>query len=267
MTGNPTISLIIAVYERPDFLERVLESVLRQSFTDFEVVLADDGSGDAIQKVIDAYQPKFERPIQRVWHEDDGFRKTIIVNQAATKALGDYLVFIDGDCVLHHRFLHQHNARRKRERVLSGRRVMMDRDLSERVTLEDVRNGRIEKPGFWWGHAGKIDRWRGFYVPITFWARNVGRSDYQILGCNFSVHKEDFYVVNGYDERIVGRGMEDVNLCTRFLNAGFEIKNVTFEAIQYHLDHDAEAIPHSEDFIDAYSDTKETRTAHGIHKD
>jgi glycosyltransferase involved in cell wall biosynthesis len=265
--SRPALSLLIAVYQRDDFLERVFESLLNQTFDDFEIVVADDGSGPPVARVIERFAGRFRHPVRHEWHPDEGFRKTIIVNAAVTKSTADYLVFIDGDCLLHHRFLERHWARRRSSQVLSGRRVMFDRALTERVSIEDVRSKRIERVKYWWNHAGKIDRWNGFFLPFLHALRNLGRSDYQILGSNFSVHKEDFYSVNGYDERIVGRGLEDNNLWRRFVNSGIAVRTITREALQYHLYHEAAPIPHDDTVVERFRSSGEKRTPHGITKD
>ena len=263
---RPGLSLIVAVYEREDFLERVLVSIEQQSFRDVEVVVADDGSGPGIRALIGRWQGRLVHPIVHEWHEDRGFRKTIIVNRAVARSRADYLVFIDGDCILHHRFLERHARRRRPRWVLSGRRVMLDEGLTARLTLDDIRSRRLERLAFWWPHAGQHDRKNGFYMPWLFALRGRGRDDYSILGSNFSVHREDFLSVNGYDERIVGRGLEDNNLWARFINSGVAIKPVTFEAIQYHCHHRSEPMPHDEAFIREFRETRETRTPHGIVK-
>jgi glycosyltransferase involved in cell wall biosynthesis len=263
----PALSVVIAVYQRDDFLEKVLTSLLNQTLQDFEIVVADDGSGPTIAELIARFTRRFRRPIQHVWHDDQGFRKTVIVNRAVTRAASDYLVFVDGDCILHHRFLGRHHRRRHRGQVLSGRRVMFDARLTQRVTIDDVRTRRVESISYWWKHAGKIDRWNGLYLPFLHPLRNLGRRDYQILGSNFSVHKEDFLAVNGYDERILGRGLEDNNLWVRFRNSGVAVRTITREAIQYHLYHTAEPIPHSAEFVETYRSSGEKRTPYGIVKE
>ena len=168
---TPELSLIIAVYQRADFLERVLTSLDNQTLRDFEIVLADDGSGPEIAAVVAASQQRFAYPIQHVWHEDDGFRKTTIVNQAVLRSRGSYLVFIDGDCILHHRFLERHWARRKTRQALSGRRILMDEALTEVVSLEDIRSRRIEQARYWWNHCSPNDRRNGFCVRCDPWNR------------------------------------------------------------------------------------------------
>jgi hypothetical protein len=144
---------------------------------------------------------------------------------------------------------------------------MFDRALTESVSLDDVRSRRVERVAYWWRHAGRIDRWHGIYLPFLHRVRNLGRNDYQILGSNFSVHKEDFVAINGYDERIVGRGLEDNNLWARFINSGVTVRTITREALQYHLYHTADVIPHSEKFIEEYRSSGETRTPYGIVKE
>ena len=263
---TPDVSLVIAVYQRDDFLALVLTSLLGQTLSNFEVIVADDGSGPAVAAVIEGFQGRLSHPLVHAWHEDDGFRKTIIVNQAVTRARAPLLVFIDGDCILHHRFLERHQRRRRPGLVLSGRRVMFDRALTERLTPDDVVSRRVEERSFWWKHAGRIDRWNGFYLPPLHGLRNVRRRDYELVGSNFSVHREDFFRVNGYDERIVGRGLEDNNLRVRFLNSGMSVGTITREALQYHMFHTADPIPHSREFIEKYRWSAEARTPYGIDK-
>ena len=142
--AGPDVSLVIAVYQRDDFLTLVLTSLLDQTLRNFEVIVADDGSGPAIAAIIDQFQGTLAHPILHVRHDDDGFRKTVIVNRAVTRARADFLTFIDGDCILHRRFLERHHRRRRRGLALSGRRVMFDRALTERLTPDDVRSRRIQ---------------------------------------------------------------------------------------------------------------------------
>jgi hypothetical protein len=72
---------------------------------------------------------------------------------------------------------------------------------------------------------------------------------YGILGANFSLYRGDYYRINGYDERIIGRGLEDDNLANRFRVAGLRIRTMSRRAIQYHLFHCADPIPHSAEVI------------------
>src|SRR5262252_552295 len=94
MSARPTLSVVIAVYERPRILELVLQSLDHQTWTDFEIVLADDGSSEAIGEVARAWAGRFAHPIRRTWQPHHGFRKTLIVNRAVRESSGGHLVFI-----------------------------------------------------------------------------------------------------------------------------------------------------------------------------
>jgi glycosyltransferase involved in cell wall biosynthesis len=264
--GPPALSLIIAVYERPDFLERVLLSAERQSFGDFEILVADDGSGPEIARLIDRARTRFPRPIVHVWHEHRGFRKTRAVNAAVGRAAGGYLVFIDGDCILHRRFLEFHARRRRPGTVLVGRRVMLSPRLTARLSLDDVASGRVERPGFWWRDTRHHSRKHGIFLPGAYHLRNRFGRRYNIVGANWSIHREDFLRLNGYDERIVGRGLEDNNLYARCRVAGMAVRSVVHEALQYHMFHAADPIPHSAEFTREFTHPTSAWTPHGIRK-
>lgn len=266
MSPAPAVSLVVAIYDREDFLERIFVSLESQSFSDFEVVLADDGSGPRMAELVARWQGRLRHAILHTRQPNQGFRKTVIVNRAVSLSRGGYLVFIDGDCVLHHRFLERHYLRRLPRQALSGRRVMMDAALTARLTLEIVRSRRLEQPSFWWRHVKARDRRNGFYAPWLYGLRGGFSSHYEILGSNFSLHRAEFLGVNGYDERIVGRGMEDVNLKARLGNGGVAVRCVAQEAIQYHCHHDTGGFPHDAEIVARFGRTGETWTAHGIRK-
>lgn len=267
---RPAISVIVAVHQRPDFLEKVLAGLARQTFGDFEVVVADDGSGPEVAGVIDKWQGRFRYPVAHVRQEHCGFRKTMIANRAALRSRSDYLCFIDGDSVPHRRFLHSHLRARRVGTVLSGRRVMLDKQLTAALTLDDVENGRLERMSFWFGHAEQGSAKHGVRAPVVAaledgWKRAAGKN-YCILGSNFSLFTGDFFRVNGYEESIVGRGLEDNNLSNRFKVAGVRVRTVARSAIQYHLFHESNPIPHDRETISRMGRPQTPWAAKGIVK-
>jgi glycosyltransferase involved in cell wall biosynthesis len=265
-TDGPVASVIIAVYNKPDFLEKILVSLLNQTFQHFEVIIADDGSGPDIKEVVEKYSGRFSFPLRHVWHDDSGFRKTVIANKAVAASRAEYLIFIDGDSILHHRFVESHCRFKKRHTVLSGRRIMLDRELSERMTLDDVRSRKIEKPSFWWRHCQRVHIKHGFFVPVMFFIENFLRRKYSILGCNFSLFKSDYEDINGYDERIIGRGMEDSNIDARLRLKKIRIKTLTRQALQYHLFHRFDPVPHDPETIRHFCFPEESWTEYGLIK-
>jgi hypothetical protein len=143
----------------------------------------------------------------------------------------------------------------------------MDEELTRRVTLEDIRTRRIERAAFWWNHCSPNDRRNGFCLPWLFFLRNIGKTNYPILGSNFSLFREDFVKVGGYDERIIGRGLEDDNLWARLCNSGVNVRTVAQEAVQFHCHHTADPIPHSPEVIRRFRECTETFTEYGISPD
>jgi glycosyltransferase involved in cell wall biosynthesis len=263
---TPLVSVIVAVYNMPDFLEKVFLSLQNQTLRDFEIVVADDGSGPEIQEVIGRYEPLFSHSVRHVWHEDKGFRKTVIANKAIREASASYLVFIDGDCVLHHRFLERHFRHRKDHAVLAGRRVMLDKDITERLTNDDISSRKIECPGLWWQHCPPADRKHGLFVPCLFHIENMLKKKYSFYGSNFSIFKKDLLGVNGYDEQIIGRGIEDDNLRERLKLNSIAIRSVTREALQYHLYHSSNPVPHSAQAIQEFCYPKKAWADEGLRK-
>jgi glycosyltransferase involved in cell wall biosynthesis len=246
---KPALSLVIAVYNKPRFIEFIFNSLKNQTFKDFEVVIADDGSGDEVKKVIDKFQNQFAYPIVHCWHEDIGFRKTIIVNKAVALTKADYLVLIDGDCILHHKFLAMHYRHRNEHHILSGRRINLNREITDRLTNEDICSKRIEKYTTWIKHMDYGSARRGFMIPFGFYIDNTFRKNYTILGCNQSMFKSSFIAVNGYNEDILGRGAEDSNIEARLKLKGYRIMNLSKRALQYHLYHDADPGPHDPETV------------------
>jgi len=233
----PAISVIIATYNYLDYLKLCLASLEQQSFHDFEVIIADDGSGPEVGEWLAAYKPRF--PVTHLWQEDHGFRKCRILNQALLHAQGQYLVFVDADCILSKRFLEQHWRHREQGCYLGGRRVMIARETAESVTEDMVRRGVFDGISPWaLRHvvSGDIR-----YLEEAFRALHYLRRDHRfsLLGCNFSIHREDIFSVNGFDEDYETRGGgEDTDIAARLNAMGYKMKSVRYLAVQYHLGHE-----------------------------
>lgn len=101
MQHLPKISLIATTYNRPDALRLCIESIGRQTLVPFEVIIADDGSTDDTRTLIERMRKDFPCPIVHAWQEDLGFRAAEVRNNALRLCKGDYVVFIDGDIIIH----------------------------------------------------------------------------------------------------------------------------------------------------------------------
>lgn len=90
----PKISIIIPVYNAEDTIERCINSILKQKYSDYEIILINDGSKDNSEKIILSYAEK-NNSIKYISKENSGVADTR--NYGIEKATGDYIIFVDSD--------------------------------------------------------------------------------------------------------------------------------------------------------------------------
>lgn len=238
------LSVIISVYNKIHELELILTALERQSFRDFDVIIADDGSRGEMKEFLDKKKKESKFKITHLWHKDIGFRKNKILNRAISESKTDYLVFLDGDCLPHSDFVGEHFKNRADNTILCGSRVNMSKKLTEQITAEVVQSKEYEK-----GMLGKIiDSFRnkdkrstyieeGFYIGSNIIHKIIKRKP-RLIGCNFSVSKELMMKINGFDENYTGPGVgEDSDIEFRLKLAGAGFESVRNKAIVYHFYH------------------------------
>ena len=119
----------------------IFNMLQQQTYKAFEVVIADDGSSQESVHAIEQMIKEVSFPVQHVWHEDNGWQKDIILNKAVVASKGEYLVFLDGDCIPDNNFVKDHYNLRRQGIVIGGRRVQLPQKLSDTLTPELVANG------------------------------------------------------------------------------------------------------------------------------
>jgi glycosyltransferase involved in cell wall biosynthesis len=267
------ISVIISTYNSPKWLQKVLWSFDVQTFQNFEVVIADDGSNEDTKLMIDTMAAQVSYPIQHVWHEDNGFQKTIILNKATVASKGNYLVYTDGDCIARADFLQVHVDRREAGCFLSGGYFKLPMDISESITESDIKQQLCFDIKWLKQHGlkssfknnkitsqGVKERLLNALTPTTAtWN-----------GHNSSGYKNDIIAANGYDERMQYGG-EDRELGERLFNAGLKAKQIRYSAICLHLDHERgyvkpEMIKKNKAIRATTKSEKITKTPFGIEK-
>ena len=91
---SPKISIIVPVYKVEKYIHKCIDSILNQTFKDFELILVDDGSPDNCGKICDEYAKKDSRVI--VIHKENGGLSSAR-NSGLDIARGDYIGFVDSD--------------------------------------------------------------------------------------------------------------------------------------------------------------------------
>lgn len=236
------VSVIIAIYNQIEYLRFALAGYFRQSFRDFEIVIADDGSKAEVTAEIQALIKSSDFPIQHVWQEDLGFRKNKILNKAVLTTRADYLIFTDGDCIPHREFVHEHYINRSPGACLVGRRVNLSQRITSKLTVERIERGLLEKNFLNMLVDSMLLRMnyveKGIYIKSPFLRKIMNRKKRDLVGSNFSIHKADILSVNGFDERYEEPGIgEDRDIQIRLERKNIVFKSVSFVAIQYHLYH------------------------------
>ena len=255
------ISLAITTYNRMDALEVVLLSAFGQQILPDEILVADDGSGDGTRALIDHMRQTSPVPLLHCWQEDHGFRAARSRNMAIAAASGDYLIFVDGDMVLHPAFIADHAEAARKNCFVQGNRVI----LSE-VTTKTVLKDKMADISFC--SSGIENRKNCLHLALcsTLFS-SLSKSLSGIRTCNFAFWKEDAEAVNGFNEEFVGWGREDSEFAARLLNLGIKRKNLRFAAIAYHLFHPLSTrqdLPQNDLLLRKTIEEKLTWCSHGL---
>lgn len=233
------ISVIISTYNNPEWLRKVLVGYLCQSYSDFEIVVADDGSSSETADLIDEFRETYKLKIVHVWHEDIGFRKTEILNKAVVASSGDYLIFTDGDCIPRRDFVSVHVNNAKENCFISGGAIRLSMEVSKKIDEHNI----LKQEAFsrrWLQEKGQK---RSHKLLKCTTSRNLAKLLNSFTtakatwnGGNASVWKKHIVEVNGFDQRM-RYGAEDREFGSRLENLGIKGRQFRYSAILLHLDH------------------------------
>lgn len=225
-------TLLISTYNRIDALELCLMSVLQQTIMPDEVIIADDGSDFDTKELIDKFRKKISVPLRHVWHEDKGFRRTIILNRALKIAQSDYIIQVDGDVILHKKFVKDHIDFAKKGSFVKGKRVWLSQN--ETNQLLEQKSNRIN---IFAKNTRMIENAFRFRILTNLFGRKTKPTGDGIMGGNMAYWLEDAFAINGYNNDMKGWGPEDWEFAQRLVHLGKVQRVLRFGAIQYHLEH------------------------------
>lgn len=235
----PKISVIVSTYNSEEWLKKVLWGFNCQIFKDFEVVVADDGSGPKTRELLESMSKEVFYKIVHVWQEDEGFQKSRILNKAVTACSADYIIMTDGDCIPREDFVEVHYINKEEGYFISGGYYMLPMNISKLISLKDIELQNCFKIN-WLKEQGVPKTFKnnkltasGFISKFlnTFTPTNASWN-----GHNSSGWKKDIVNVNGFDERMQYGG-QDRELGERLFNFGIKSKQLRYSAVCVHLDH------------------------------
>jgi len=240
----PRISVIVTTYQRPRALDRVLASLADQEVAPNEIIIADDGSGPETSALVSTWQARLSCPLLHVWQADEGFRAAGARNRAVAASSGEYLIFLDGDCLVFPDFIRRHLALAEAGRLVMGSRILCSSALTEQIENGALGNEALAPLSWRWPDwlgarkRGDVNRLLPLLrLPGQAWRKLRGLRWRGIRTFNLAVWRSDFERVNGFDELFQGWGHEDADLAVRLMHAGVRRKDGQFALPVLHLWH------------------------------
>ncbi len=236
-------SIILATYNWPQALDAILYSLVPQlqAYPEIELIIADDGSKPDTKIVINKYKNQIPT-LQHIWHSDEGFRKSMILNKAVAASRGEYLIFLDGDCVPFPDYIFQHLKLCEASYFVAGNRVLLSQKFTQVVLANPAKITAIFNWGLFRWTVARLNHKVNKLLPVIRlgsgkWRYSRSTNWKYPKGCNFAVARQDFLAINGFDESFSGWGHEDADLFIRLLHYGLKIKDGRFAIPVLHMWH------------------------------
>jgi len=225
------VSLIITTYNRPEVLSLIFKSIEDQTICPDEIIIADDGSGNSTKECVEDFQRNSSISIIHSWQEDRGFRVAKSRNKAIAKSNYEYIILIDGDVILHEKFIENHLKHAETNFFVQGQRVLVSESITKKIINNQYKNLFLFSRGL---KNRKNAIYSAFLSKIFLTRKNVLNG---IKTCNLAFYKSDCIKVNGFNNEIEGWGREDSEFVARLFNNNVCRKNIHFNMIQFHLWH------------------------------
>jgi glycosyltransferase involved in cell wall biosynthesis len=234
------ISVIVTTYNWPDALNLCIQSLLAQTDNDFEIIIADDGSKKDTEELVKGFQQTSCINIKYIWQEDLGFRKTMILNKAIEVTEGEYIIFLDGDCITQPDFIEKHRMLRQANIMVTGSRILLNRSLTKKLCAEpNLDFDSIKTSSLLYLLSGSINKFMPLWIKLPSSSlRNYKEFVWRrIKGCNMAAWRHDIVNVSGFSEEINGWGHEDADFVFRLHLSGIKRRSGSWCTEVLHLYH------------------------------
>ena len=240
MQRNLKISVIITTYNWPEALSLTIKSLNQQKTNfNFEIIIADDGSTIKTRNLINDARQKSKHPIKHIWHEDNGYRRSKILNKAILRSEGEYCLFVDGDCVCPKNFVEKHAKLAEKNHFIAGSRILISESYIKKHLTPTTSPNQFNLPNL---IKLRLNKNCNKILPLIPLPLNKFRKFFtkkwkNAKGCNLGIWKNDLIKIKGFDERYEGWGHEDSDLIIRLINSGIKRKSGKFAVTVIHLGH------------------------------
>jgi len=243
LAQSPTVdvSVVISTYNRPRALYLALKGLSQQRVQPQQILIGDDGSGPETRALVEQWALR-GLPIEHIWHDDLGYRKTIIMNKALANVRSSLCIFLDGDCVPLAGFVEDHVRYSEQGYILAGPRILASKSLTARLEGEETPSVGFTASE-WLLHRirGDVNRLAPLIrLPDGQWRKKHPKKWELVRGCNFSLETKHALEVGGFEESLHGWGPDDSDIAVRLINLGLRVKSLRFAAPVLHLWHKEE---------------------------
>ncbi|MDC1106564.1 glycosyltransferase [Prolixibacteraceae bacterium] len=220
-----SVGVVVSTYNKSAFLDLVLMGLSQQTYRNFTVYIADDGSTDNTSDIIAKGQKNYGLNLVHVWHEDRGFQKCLILNKAIARVIEPYVIFLDGDVIPQSEFVEFHVKKAQKGRYISSGAI----HLKEKAASNILAGGFNNEALFGYSQLKSL----GQPFSKNYLKLNNSLLVSQLLntlfffnkatfnGNNSSCWHDDLMKVGGFNTAM-GYGAEDRELGTRLENNGIK---------------------------------------------
>jgi glycosyltransferase involved in cell wall biosynthesis len=224
---KPYVSIIIPTYNRENNLKYCLNSLTKQTFKNFEVIVSDDGSTDNTKEIVNSFRDKLN--IRYIYlGKNRGFRAARTRNFGLKRSRGEIIIFLDSDIVVPSNYIEEHlKAHEKYDEVIVNSFVYrmkyyFDEDLG------------VEPKIFVEKHRDKLND--DIKYEFNVFDREPIEEGYYLDSNSMSI-KAKHIINEGFDSSFVGWGHEDTELGYRFIQKGFKFLFIKNNCESYHIYH------------------------------
>jgi glycosyltransferase involved in cell wall biosynthesis len=237
----PASTVVVSTYNRPDALRLVLQGLVNQTLKPTAIHIADDGSDDRTKAIILDFVHQLS--IRHFWHDDLGYRKTVIMNRALEAVETPLSIFLDGDCIPLPTFIQDHVSMHTPNAIVAGPRILASAALTAQLERQQSISA-LQSSWFWIRNrlSNDVNRLAPMFRlgPTANWRYKTPLKWELVRGCNFSIETALAKAVGGFEESLYGWGPDDSDIAVRLINAGARVKNGRFAAPVLHLWHKEE---------------------------
>ena len=232
------VSVIVSTYNQPKLLEKVLWGFTCQTYKDFELIIADHGSGTQTKELINKIKTRVSFTISHISQEDDSIQRSNILNKAILSSNADYIIMTEGDCIPREDFVQVHYINKERATFISGVRYLLPLNISKTLTLKDIEEQNcfkinwLEEKGIKKSFKNARLNSRGF---ISKALNTLPPKKYSWNRHNSSGWKKDILKINGFDESIGYNGKDRI-LGESLQNNGIKFKQLRYSSVCLQLD-------------------------------